>query len=89
MPDGSPESENLTPLDRYRSMREANELMRDPTQKLAVEKLQSLHHALKGYQPAGDMAADGLSDVVVTAQLADDGDAADAGAIYLFRGAGL
>ncbi len=38
---------------------------------------------------AGDMDADGLSDVVVTAQLADDGDAADAGAVYLFRGSGL
>jgi hypothetical protein len=37
---------------------------------------------------AGDLDADGLSDVVVTAQLADDGDAVDAGAIYLFRGAG-
>jgi cell division protein ZapE len=62
MPDGSPESENLTPLDRYRSMREANELMRDPTQKLAVEKLQSLHHALKGYQPAGDSFLAGWKD---------------------------
>ncbi len=37
---------------------------------------------------AGDMTGDGLSDVVVTAQLADDGDEADAGAIYLFPGAG-
>ncbi|MEK9966132.1 MAG: cell division protein ZapE [Rhodospirillaceae bacterium] len=62
MPDGSPESENLTPLDRYRSMREANELMRDPTQKLAVEKLQSLHHALKGYQPSGDSFLAGWKD---------------------------
>jgi cell division protein ZapE len=62
MPDGSPESENLTPLDRYRSMREANKLMRDPTQKLAVEKLQSLHHALKGYQPAGDSFLAGWKD---------------------------
>jgi cell division protein ZapE len=62
MPDGSPESENLTPLDRYRSMREANELMRDPTQKLAVDKLQSLHHALKGYQPAGDSFLAGWKD---------------------------
>lgn len=62
MPDGSPESENLTPLDRYRSMREANELIRDPTQKLAVEKLQSLHHALKGYQPSGDSFLAGWKD---------------------------
>ncbi len=62
MPDDSPESENLTPLDRYRSMREAKELMRDPTQKLAIEKLQSLHHALKGYQPAGDSFLAGWKD---------------------------
>ena len=38
---------------------------------------------------AGDLDADGLGDVVVTAQLADDGDEADAGAVYLFQGAGL
>ena len=62
MPDDSPESENLTPLDRYRSMREAKELMRDPTQKLAIEKLQSLHHALKGYQPVGDSFLAGWKD---------------------------
>ena len=62
MPDGTPDSESLTPLERYRSMREANELMRDPTQKLAVEKLQSLHHALKGYQPAGDGFLSGWKD---------------------------
>jgi cell division protein ZapE len=62
MPDGTPDSELLTPLDRYRNMREANELMRDPTQKLAVEKLQSLHHALKGYQPAGEGFLSGWKD---------------------------
>lgn len=62
MPDGIPDSELLTPLDRYRTMREANELMRDPTQKLAVEKLQSLHHALKGYQPAGESFLAGWKD---------------------------
>jgi len=38
---------------------------------------------------AGDLDNDGLDDIVVTAQLADDGDEADAGAIYLFPGAGL
>jgi len=37
---------------------------------------------------AGDLDSDGLDDVLVTAQLADDGDAADAGAVYFFRGAG-
>ncbi|HCP01553.1 MAG TPA: cell division protein ZapE [Rhodospirillaceae bacterium] len=54
MHDSPPDSEVLTPLDRYRAMRKANELMRDPTQKLAVDKLQSLHDALKGYHPASD-----------------------------------
>ena len=62
MPDGTSDSDLLTPLDRYRNMREANELMRDPTQKLAVEKLQSLHHALKGYQPAGESFLSGWKD---------------------------
>ena len=62
MPDGTPDSELLTPLERYRSMRDANELMRDPTQKLAVEKLQSLHHALKGYQPAEESFLSGWKD---------------------------
>jgi hypothetical protein len=38
---------------------------------------------------AGDLDSDGLDDVLVTAQLADDGEAADAGAVYFFRGAGL
>jgi hypothetical protein len=37
---------------------------------------------------AGDLNNDGLDDIFVTAQLADDGDAADAGAIYLFEGIG-
>lgn len=62
MPDDTPDSDPLTPLERYRTMREANELMRDPTQKLAVEKLQSLHHALKGYQPAGESFLAGWKD---------------------------
>jgi cell division protein ZapE len=54
MPDGTPDSQAVTPLDRYRELRETNALMRDPSQKLAVEKLQSLHHALQGYQPSGE-----------------------------------
>jgi len=54
MPDGTPDSQAATPLDRYRELRETNALMRDPSQKLAVEKLQSLHHALQGYQPSGE-----------------------------------
>ncbi len=62
MPDGTPDSDLPTPLERYRNMREANELMRDPTQKLAVEKLQSLHHALKGYQPSGEGFLSGWKD---------------------------
>jgi cell division protein ZapE len=62
MPDGSPDSQATTPLDRYRELRETNALMRDPSQKLAVEKLQSLHHALTGYQPAGDSWLSGWKD---------------------------
>ena len=54
MPDGTPDSQAATPLDRYRELRETKALMRDPSQKLAVEKLQSLHHALQGYQPSGE-----------------------------------
>ena len=52
----------MTPRERYRSMREANELMRDPTQKLAVDRLQSLHHSLKGYKPAGESFLAGWKD---------------------------
>lgn len=38
------------PLSLYRARLEAGELRRDPAQELAAEKLQSLHHALTGYQ---------------------------------------
>ncbi|MBT4908209.1 MAG: cell division protein ZapE [Rhodospirillaceae bacterium] len=72
MPDGTSDSDLLTPLDRYRNMREANELMRDPTQKLAVEKLQSLHHALKGYQPAGESFLSGWKDRFGLGRRSDD-----------------
>jgi cell division protein ZapE len=72
MPDGTNDSELLTPLGSYRTMREANELMRDPTQKLAVEKLQSLHHALKGYQPAGEGFLSGWKDRFGLARHSDE-----------------
>jgi cell division protein ZapE len=62
MPDGPDDTEAATPLERYRELRETNALMRDPSQKLAVEKLQSLHHALNGYQPAGDSWLSGWKD---------------------------
>ena len=62
MPDGTPDTTASTPLERYRELRAANALMRDPSQKLAVEKLQSLHHALNGYQPAGDSWLSGWKD---------------------------
>lgn len=62
MPDGSTDTQATTPLERYRELRDTNALMRDPSQKLAVEKLQSLHHALKGYQPAGDSWLSGWKD---------------------------
>ena len=72
MPDGTNDSELLTPLGSYRTMREANELMRDPTQKLAVEKLQSLHHALKGYQPTGEGFLSGWKDRFGLARHSDE-----------------
>ncbi len=62
MPDGPDDTEAATPLERYRELRETNALMCDPPQKLAVEKLQSLHHALNGYQPAGDSWLSGWKD---------------------------
>lgn len=43
------------PLFRYRELRREGALSSDPAQELAVEKLQSLHNALKGYQPASGM----------------------------------
>lgn len=62
MPDGTPDTQASTPLEHYRELRETNALMRDPSQKLAVEKLQSLHHALNGYQPVGDSWLSGWKD---------------------------
>ncbi|WP_425450352.1 cell division protein ZapE [Virgifigura deserti] len=40
------------PLTAYRARRHAGKLQPDPAQVLAAEKLQSLHNALKRYQPA-------------------------------------
>jgi cell division protein ZapE len=40
------------PREEYRARRKAGELTFDPAQSLAVEKLQSLHHAIRGYRPA-------------------------------------
>ena len=40
------------PLQKYRALRRAGEIRPDPAQELAAEKLQSLHHALVGYEPA-------------------------------------
>ncbi|MEM7169928.1 MAG: cell division protein ZapE [Pseudomonadota bacterium] len=40
------------PLEVYREKRQVGELRPDPGQQLAAEKLQSLHNALKGYQPS-------------------------------------
>jgi cell division protein ZapE len=44
------------PLALYRARRRAGQLEADPAQELAAEKLQSLHHALVGYQPAAGRA---------------------------------
>ncbi len=40
------------PLAAFRARRRQGELKADPAQELAAEKLQSLHKALQGYQPA-------------------------------------
>lgn len=45
------------PLFDYRARIRSGELRPDPAQALAVEKLQSLHHALKDYQPAQGFGA--------------------------------
>lgn len=41
------------PQNEYRTLLQTGELRPDPVQALAVEKLQSLHHALAAYEPAG------------------------------------
>lgn len=40
------------PLAAYRAKRRAGALKHDPAQELAAEKLESLHHALRHYEPA-------------------------------------
>lgn len=40
------------PLAALRALARAGEIKPDPAQELAAEKLQALHHALKGYRPA-------------------------------------
>ncbi|NNE82520.1 MAG: cell division protein ZapE [Alphaproteobacteria bacterium] len=64
MPEGiiDSDSEIEPPLQRYRTLRRAGELKPDPAQELAAEKLQSLHHALKGYQPTGESWLTGWKD---------------------------
>jgi cell division protein ZapE len=42
------------PLALYRARRGAGDLAADPAQAMAAEKLQLLHHALKGYRPQGN-----------------------------------
>jgi len=44
------------PLALYRARRRAGRLDADPAQELAAEKLQSLHHALRHYEPASGRA---------------------------------
>lgn len=43
-----------SPLTEYRSRLEAGDIRPDPVQALAIEKLQSLHNALKNYTPDRD-----------------------------------
>ena len=40
------------PIAQYRARLKAGDIRRDPAQELAAEKLESLHHALTGYEPA-------------------------------------
>lgn len=40
------------PLAHYRARLKSGDIRRDPAQALAAEKLESLHHALVGYEPA-------------------------------------
>ncbi len=42
------------PLAAYRVLRRSGDLVPDPAQLLAAEKLQALHHRLGYYEPAGD-----------------------------------
>ena len=44
------------PLFTYRNRVAAGDLNPDPAQELLAEKLQSLHRALKGYQPSSGQA---------------------------------
>ncbi len=64
MSDAAADSSNAaaTPLDAYRLLRDAEEILADPAQRLAVEKLQALHHALVGYQPASEGWLSGWKD---------------------------
>ena len=64
MPEGKTDSDSPVelPLQRYRTMRRAGALKPDPVQELGAEKLQSLHHALNGYQPAGETWLAGWKD---------------------------
>ncbi len=64
MPEGivDSESEPELPLQRYRALRRAGKLKPDPVQELGAEKLQSLHHALNGYEPAGETWLAGWKD---------------------------
>jgi len=52
MPDGLPDSDAKTPLERYRALRDAEQIFVDPAQRQAVDELERLHHTLDGYRPA-------------------------------------
>jgi cell division protein ZapE len=71
------------PIFKYRELMTAGELKPDPAQKLAAERLQSLHHALRLYKPRsgkkGWMERFGLSPEI---------DAPPPQGIYLFGGVG-
>jgi cell division protein ZapE len=52
--DTPPPGAGAGPLETYRALMREGALRHDAGQQLAAEKLQSLHNALRGYQPAGE-----------------------------------
>ncbi|MEK9796813.1 MAG: cell division protein ZapE [Alphaproteobacteria bacterium] len=52
MPDRLSDSDAKTPLERYRALRDAEEIFVDPAQRQAVDELERLHHRLDCYRPA-------------------------------------
>jgi len=71
------------PIFKYRELMTAGELKPDPAQKLAAERLQSLHHALRHYKPRS-----GKKGWMERFGLTPDIDKPPPQGIYLFGGVG-